>query len=213
MVPDTFVFSKPQKPDWLDQETYDNLPAALEVREVLVHVAIPGFRTESLVVVTSLLDPREVSAEAVASLYRRRWCVELNLRDIKSMLELDVLRRKTPERVRQELWTGLLAYDLIRQSMLQSAHANHQRPWQLSFTATLQMLASQWMTAAASSLSPLARAALISLRLGHGSTHIVGNRPDRVEPRAIKRRPSQHDLLTKPRKQARAELLAGANVK
>lgn len=203
------AWKKPQKPEWLDQETYDSLPAELEVREVLVHVAIPGFRTESLVVVTSLLDPQEVSAKAIGDLYRRRWRVELSLRDIKSMLELDVLRRGTPERVRQELWTGLLAYNLIRQSMLQSAHANHQQPWQLSFTATLQMLASQWLAAANPALPPLARAALVSLRLVNGSTHIVGNRPDRVEPRAVKRRPAPLALLRVPRQKARQELLAG----
>lgn len=203
------TWARPLRPDWLDQQTYDSLPDQLEIREVQVPVAIPGFRTESLVVVTSLLDPSEVPVEEVADLYRQRWYVELHLRDIKSMMQLDVLRRKTPERVRQELWTGLLAYNLTRQSMLQSATAKRCRPRTLSFTATLQMLANQWVLAAGLSAPSSSRARLTSLRLANGSAHIVGNRPDRVEPRAVKRRPAPLALLTVPRQLARQALLAG----
>lgn len=134
---------KPQKPTWLDQETYDRLPQQLEVRELEVRVNVPGFRTESLVVVTSLRDHQRFSRDEMATLYRRRWVVELELRDIKSTMDLDVLRRQTPAAVRQELWTGLLAYNLIRQSLLQSALAGECRPDQLSFAAALQMLATR----------------------------------------------------------------------
>ncbi|MDB5334976.1 MAG: transposase family protein [Planctomycetaceae bacterium] len=202
-------WAKPVKPEWLDQETYNRLPAELEVREVQVNVAIPGFRTESLVVVTSLLDPQEVSAKAVADLYRERWHVELHLRDIKTMMQLDVLRRKTPERVRQELWTGLLAYNLIRQSMLQSAAVKRCRPRTLSFTASLQMLANQWLIAATLPSRSSAHARMVTVRLINGCAHRVGNRSDRVEPRAVKRRPAPLALLTVPRQQARQALLAG----
>lgn len=198
-----------QKPDWLDQETYDELPDELTVREVKVRVDIRGFRTESLVVVTSLIDPDDVSADDLAALYRQRWLVELHLRDIKTMLQLDVLRRTTPERVRQELWTGLLAYNLIRQSMLQSALASDRLPHELSFTATLQMLANGWLVNAVLAPQTELRSLLARLRLAIGHSHMVGNRPDRVEPRAIKRRPSQHDLLTIPRADAIAALMAG----
>lgn len=202
------TWPKPQKPDWLDQEMYDELPEELTVREVKVQVDIRGFRTESLVVVTSLVDPDAVSADDLAALYRQRWLVELHLRDIKSMLQLDVLRRTTPERVRQELWTGLLAYNLIRQSMLQSAQASDRLPHELSFTATLQMLANGWLVNAVLAPQTELRSLLARLRLANGHSHIVGNRPNRVEPRAIKRRPSQHDLLIKPRAEAIAALLA-----
>jgi hypothetical protein len=61
---------KPERPGWLDQETYDRLPRQLEVREVLVNVDVPGFLTESLVVVTSLLDPEDYSRDDLANLYR-----------------------------------------------------------------------------------------------------------------------------------------------
>lgn len=200
---------KPARPDWMDQETYDRLPQHLEVREVLVNLDVAGFRAESLVVVTSLLDSETYSRDDLATLYRRRWVVELHIRDIKSAMQLDVLRCKTPAMVRQELWTGLLVYNLIRQSMLQSGHEADRQVDELSFTATMQMLANSWLVAAVvvdgtcDAAEPLVR-----LRVIHGGSHRVGNRPDRVEPRAAKRRPKPHDLLTKPRAQARAGLVA-----
>ena len=200
---------KPERPAWMDQETYDRLPQQLEVREVLVNVDVPGFRAESLVVVTSLLDPKEYSRDDLANLYRRRWVVELHIRDIKSAMQLDVLRCKTPAMVRQELWAGLLVYNLIRQSMLQSAHEAERQPDELSFMATMQMLANTWLLATVVVDGTCdAAEPLVTLRVVHGGSHRVGNRPDRVEPRAVKRRPKPHALLTKPRAQARAELVA-----
>jgi hypothetical protein len=205
------TWQKPQRPDWLDQATYDSLPGQLAVREVHVAVHVPGCRTKSLVVVTSLKDADVVSAEDLTDLYRRRWGVELQLRDIKSTQELDVLRGLTPPMVRQELWTGLLMYNLICQSVLQSTEKFGYYPRQLSFTATLQMLATTWLIAAlpASVTATPDQLTLVLLRLANGASHRVGLRPDRVEPRAIKRRKSSHNLLTQPRAAARAKLLAG----
>ena len=179
------------------------------IREVRVTVDIPGFRTESLVVVTSLFDETEIPRDDLAALYRRRWLVEVHLRAIKTTMHLDVLRCQTPDMVHQELWAGLLAYNLIRQSILQSALDSEVRPERLSFTATMQFLASTWLTAVVT--PPPADAAtdpLIALRLTHGSSHLVGNRPNRIEPRAIKRRPKPHKLLNLPRAAARAKLVA-----
>lgn len=200
---------KPERPEWMDQETYDRLPEELEVREIHVNIDVPGFRTESLVVVTSLLDARDYSREDISALYRRRWVVELHIRDIKSAMHLDVLRCKTPAMVRQELWTGLLVYNLIRQSMLQSAHEAECPPDELSFTATMQMLANSWLLAAVLVEGSCdASEPLVRLRILHGGSHRVGNRPDRVEPRAVKRRPKSHPLLMIPRREAKAALLA-----
>src|SRR3954468_558988 len=203
---------KPGRPEWMDQETYDRLPQQLEVREVHVNIDVPGFRTESLVVVTSLLDPKDYSRDDLASLYRRRWVVELHIRDIKTAMKLEVLRCKTPAMVRQELWTGSLVYNLIRQSILQSAHEAERQPDELSFTATMQLLANTYLVAAVVVDGTRAAAEpLVTLRVVHGGSHRVGNRPDRVEPRAVKRRPKAHPLLTKPRAQARAALVANGS--
>ena len=205
------VWAKPAKPQWLDQETYDRLPKQLEVREIQVNVDIPGFRTKSLVVVTSLRDRRAYPRNDLANLYRHRWLIELELRDIKSTMKLDVLRRKTPAAVRQELWTGLLAYNLIRQSMLQSALAGECRPQQLSFAASLQMLANTWVLAAVPPMVTIsARERLVVLRILNGHAHRVANRPNRIEPRAVKRRPAPIALLTELRETARAKLIAAS---
>lgn len=204
------TWAKPPQPDWLDAETYARLPGKLEVREIQVTVDIPGFRTKSLVVVTSMRDQRVYSRSELARLYRRRWIVELELRDIKSTMQLDILRRKTPAAVRQELWTGILAYNLVRQSMLQSALAGNRQPHQLSFAASLQMLANTWVLAAVPPLvTTSARERLIALRLLNGHSHHVANRPNRVEPRAVKRRPDPIALLKELRETARAKLIAG----
>jgi len=136
--------------------------------------------------------------------------IELELRDIKTTMKLDVLRRKTPAAVRQELWTGLLAYNLLRQSLLQSALAGERRPDQLSFAAALQMLANTWVLAAAPPLVTIShRERLVALRILNGHSHRVANRPNRIEPRAVKRRPHPIALLTELREIARAKTIAG----
>ena len=128
-------------------------------------------------------------------------------------MKLDVLRRKTPAAVRQELWTGLLAYNLIRQSMLQSALAGECKPHQLSFAASLQMLTNTWVLAAVLPMVTIsARERLVVLRILNGQSHRVANRPNRVEPRAVKRRPAPIALLAELRETARAKLIAGSKM-
>jgi len=200
---------RPARPEWMDEETYARMPASLELREVLVQVDQPGFRSKSLVVVTTLCDAKEYPAEEIATLYRGRWLAELDIRTIKITLDMDVLRCKTPEMVRREIWTHLLAYNLIRRSILQSAQASGCSPRELSFTAAMQSIAASWMIAVFSDRSKFG--ALVEAHLANLAGHRVGDRPDRVEPRAVKRRPKPHRLLTKPRAEARRDLLAGVS--
>jgi putative transposase len=202
-------WQRPAKPEWMDQETYDRMPASIRVREVEVQVQQPGFRVDSFVVVTTLTDAEQYSRDDLAELYHQRWLVELDIRTIKCTLGLEVLRCKSPEMVRREFWTGLLAYNLIRQTMLQAALQAGRSPRQLSFTAALQKIAASWNTILV--CQDAAALLLIEIHLGDLATHQVGNRPDRVEPRAKKRRPKPQRLLMQPRQQARAALLAGAD--
>ncbi len=190
----------------MDQQTYDRMPASIQVRETQVQVSRPGFRTESFVVVTTLTDAGEYTKDDIAELYHYRWLAELDIRAIKITLGMDVLRCKTPQMVRKEMWTCLLAYNLIRQTMLQSARESGHPPRELSFTAATQSIAASWLVVALSDDSTAA--SLIEATLANLPSHLVGHRPGRVEPRAVKRRPKPHDLLTKPRPEARAELPA-----
>jgi putative transposase len=201
------VWLRPARPEWMDRETYERMPRYLRVREVRVQVAQPGFRVESLVVVTTLTDADEYTHDDIAELYHRRWLVELDIRAIKISLGMDVLRCKTAEMVRREIWTCLLAYNLIRNAMLQAAVQAGRCPRQLSFTAALQKIAAAWVTIVV--CHEVRALSLIHVHLDDMATHQVGDRPNRVEPRKVKRRPKPHPLLMIPRQQARAELLAG----
>jgi putative transposase len=201
------TWARPAKPDWMDEATYARMPASIQVREVQVQVDQPGFRTESLVVVTTLTDAAQYTKDDVAELYHQRWLVELDIRTIKVTLGMDVLRCQSAEMVRREIWTCLLAYNLIRQTMLEAALRAGRSPRQLSFTAALQKIAAAWAVLASCD-APLA-ATLIDVMLRDIAKNRVGDRPDRVEPRAIKRRPKPHRLLNEPRAAARAKLLSG----
>ena len=198
---------RPAKPAWMDQETYDRMPESLTLRQIKVNVTEPGCRVESLVVVTTLTDAREYSKHDIAELYHRRWQAELDIRAIKCNLGMDVLRCKTPEMVRKEIWTCLLAYNLIRRTMLQAAKAANLSPRQLSFANAMQTMAASW--GVLPTLDKSAIALMIAAQLASLTHPIVGQRPNRIEPRAVKRRPKPMRLLNMTRDAAREKLLSG----
>ncbi|MCA9068039.1 MAG: IS4 family transposase, partial [Planctomycetaceae bacterium] len=133
-------WTKPSVVRAVDWKTYKTLPGSVEVRETHVRVEQPGFRTKELVVVTTLLDPEVTTKEDLASLYRSRWSQELDIGELKVTLQMDVLRCKTPELVRKEVWTHILAYNLIRTIMAQSANRRGIQPREISFKGTIQIL-------------------------------------------------------------------------
>lgn len=201
------TWTKPERPAWMDEATYQRMPASIQVREVYVRVHQPGFRVESLVVVTTLIDATAYTKDDLAELYHQRWLVELDLRAIKVTMGMDVLRCQSPEMVEREIWTCLLAYNLIRQAMLEAALQTERSPRELSFTAALQKVAAAWAILAVSDAA--LQVALVAAQLHDMAQNRIGDRPDRVEPRAVKRRPKPHKLLTEPRVIARAKLRNG----
>jgi hypothetical protein len=197
-------WAKPKRPDWLDEAAYQGMPDELELREVRVRVSQRGFRTKSLVVVTTLLDAAVYSARELAVVYRRRWQAELGLRSLKETLGMDVLRCKAPAMVRQEVWAHLLAYNLIRGVLAEAAAGLGCEPRELSFAGAWQAMtafAERLLEADADKFEQLYEWLLITI----GASQ-VGDRPDRVEPRARKRRPKPYPLLTEPREEARKRL-------
>jgi hypothetical protein len=134
------MWMKPQRPRSVARKVYDALPEFLLVRECRVRVEQPGFRVRSLVVATTLLDAQEYTKDDLAQLYRDRWNIELDLRSIKDVLQMDVLRCKTPDLVRKEIWTHVLAYNLIHTVMAQAASQSGTSPRSISFKATLRIL-------------------------------------------------------------------------
>lgn len=199
------VWLKPQRPGWMSEEEYKAMPDQVEIRLVDIVINQAGFRSKKYTVATTIVDTKTYSRSWIANVYRSRWLVELDIRSIKCSLGMDIIRAKTPAMVRTEIWSCLLAYNLIRLKMLQSAASCGRIPRTLSFTTTMQSLANTWVLASVASTPEL-----IQLSLGMSASETVGNRPDRVEPRANKRRPKVIALLNKPRREAKAELVAAA---
>jgi hypothetical protein len=199
------TWKKPRKPEWMDQSQYDALPAELVVREVRLEVRIPGFRPDRLTIATSLLDVELFSLDDLTELYRQRWHAELDLRSLKQTMQMDVLRCKTPQLVRKEISTHLLAYNLVRTIMAQAATQHALAPRTISFKGALQTLIAfqpHWESASSDQFLHLHRKLLAAI-----ATHRVGDRPDRYEPRKIKRRPKPYSLLTQPRADARKAMV------
>jgi hypothetical protein len=187
---------KPARPSWMSVEEYAQLPDSLTLREIRVRVTQPGFRTKELVVVATLVDPEQYPAAELAQLYRQRWQAELNLRSLKIVLQMDQLRCQTPHRVRNEFSMHLIAYNLIRQVMAVGAARAGREPWTVSFKGTLQTV-HRLLPLLATSIST---DAWCDTLLDALATHIVGDRPNRSEPRVKKRRPKPYRKMTKPRK-------------
>jgi hypothetical protein len=195
------TWSKPARPEWLDAEDYEQYPATIAVRQLRVRVPQKTLRRRTFVIATTLLDAREYPKAAIAALFRQRWHAELDLRSLKDVLHLDVLRGRTPAMVHKEFWAHLLAYNLIRTTMAEAAYEHGGDPRRLSFKGALQTLrafALPLLLCPADQLPELVRRVLAAV-----ASQRVGDRPDRVEPRARKRRPKPYKNLTRPRAQAR----------
>jgi len=193
---------KPGRPKWMPIEQYAALPDELLLRELRVHVRQRGFRSKTVVIVTTLLDAQEIPADELADLYRRRWQAELQLRSLKVVLEMDHLRCKKPHRVRNEFYMHMLAYNLIRRVMLLAAVGKKVPPWQISFKATLQNL-NNFLPLLVRCMPLDAGCAAL---LNSVAAHRVGNRPDRYEPRRIKRRPKPHKWMQMSRQKYKRQM-------
>jgi hypothetical protein len=189
-------WDRPTRPAWMDADTYATMPETLVMREM---------RIGGWTLVTTLTDAQEVSKQDLYDLYHLRWQIELDIRSIKEVMQMGVLRCMTPEMVEKEIAVHMLAYNMVRATMAQAAHLGHVLPRQLSFKGALQLL-----NAFGENLRhcPLGRLVLNHAFLLAGLAQMkLPHRPGRVEPRARKRRPKTHTLLNKPRKILRARLL------
>lgn len=194
------IWQRPNKPHGMAGKQYRTYPKQLVMRQVTVDARDKNNRVKQFQVVTTILHG-SIDAQQIGDLYERRWDGEVDLRSIKSTMQMDILRCQTPEMVHKEIWTHLLAYNLLRTVMAVAAHANGIEPRQVSFKGAKQVL-----TAFAPKLEaarPEERAALLDVMLSTMAYHRVGDRPGRWEPRARKRRPKPGARLTQPRHMAK----------
>jgi hypothetical protein len=186
------------------------LPDQLTIRETRVQVQQPGFRSRTMIVVSTLVDAEEVTIRDLAGLYRARWNAELDLRSLKQTMQMDILRCKTPELVRKEIWTHILAYNLIRTIIAQAANKHNVEPRTISFKGAIQTLeAFQPLIAAQGDCVSSRLRGLYDRLLDAVVTHRVADRPDRFEPRQRKRRQKKYDRMMKPRNQLKRAMLKG----
>lgn len=187
------VLQKPViKPAWLSQAAYEQAPDTLTVREL---------RTGGKTLVTTMLCPQQTSKDDLKSLYRNRWHIELDLRNVKTTLGMECLSCCDPAMIKKEIWVYLLAYNLIRMMMAKAACHTNCLPRQISFKHTVQICV-VLMHQGALVLSDNEQNRVLNLI----AQQRVGKRAGRVEPRAVKRRPKPYPLLTVLRNAARARI-------
>lgn len=178
------------RPGWMTRAQWKQIPATLTVREVRRTITRPGFRPVTLTIVTTLLDTAQYPADELFALRLRRWDVETDIRHLKTTMGMEILHCKTAEGVQKEMWVFLLIYNLVRTVMLAAAKRQKVAVSRISFASALH-----WMRCAREG-DGLARLAL------------VPDRPNRMEPRVIKRRPKEFDRMVRPRDKMRRELQA-----
>ena len=196
-------WKKPAQPEWMSGEQYAAIPATLSLREFRCQIVRPGYRVRTIIVATTLRSDEQYSVADISELYRLRGDAEINLRSLKTMMHMDVLRCQSPEMVRKEIWAHLLAYNLIRTVIAQAAAKHDKHPRQISFTRAMRTLEAFRSPIAHAPRQQLAM--LYEHMLQAIAYHEIANRPNRLEPRQRKRRPKPYALMTKPRPQARKQ--------
>jgi len=197
------TWAKPKiRPRGLSGEDWSGVPETLTVRHVQAEIDIPGFRSRRLDVVTTLLDPIAFPAAELARLYRDRWMVELNLRSLKTTLKMEALKGQSVGMVRKELLAYQLAYNLIRLLMWRAAQHHGMDVRRLSFAGTQQrvMAVLPYLGQYRTPDDPHAWTPYLLAQIARDS---LPHRPDRIEPRAVKRRPKNYRRLTRPRHEAK----------
>jgi len=231
------VWKRPQRPFWITDRLWEIVPETMTLRLVRVRIRTEGSRTRGFFVVTNLMDAERHPSDAIREMYRSRWHVETDLRTIKTFMSLDILRGKTPDMVDREFAMGLLAYNLVRAKMLETAMKTREdAPRQskatkrqtprtktaknkiapqkvtarhLSFSVAMKSIAISYLTIHFMN-APMRRACRNAAQTDRAATQ-VGNRPNRYEPRCVKRRPKPHRLMLQPRETLRERLKRGTS--
>lgn len=204
-------WQKPKrKPRTATRKLWESLPEQFTLRLIRYPVAVPGFRTSHIILVTTLLDPVAYPAAELAGLYLRRWRVELFLRDIKTTMQMDVLTCESPEMLYRELMMHLIAYNLVRCLMVEAASIHEVELERISFKGSMDTLR-HFGPVIAHARTRRQQIQLINDMLDVLAADLLPDRPHRVEPRHQKRRPKPFPFLIKPRGELKARLLRTNN--
>ena len=198
---------KPKRcPNGMTAEEYALLPEQIQVREVHLLIQQKGFRPREIIIVTTLLDSQTYTKAKLAQLYQWRWQVELDLRHVKTTLAMEMLRAKTPEMVRKEIYVTLMAYNLLRTLMWQSAKHKGICAMRISLQCTRQHL--RHFIPSLATAGQKKQRKLYEQLLEVISDKLLPDRPYRYEPRVKKRRPKSYGWMKEPRCVLKAKLVA-----
>jgi len=196
----------PQCPPSMSLIDFEALPASIEVREVHLLIQQAGFRPKEIILVTTLVDPKRYLKAKLAELYQLRWqATEVNLKHLKTTLQMEMIAAKTPDIVQKENWVHLLAYNLLRTLMWQSAQHAQVSPLRISLQGTRQQF-NHFRPNLAQATNKNHRRLYIAL-LKVIPDQLVPLRPNRVEPRVVKRRPKPFPRMQQPRSVLKAKLV------
>lgn len=190
---------KRSKASSYSETDWETLPETLTLRQIKVTVDQPGFRVKAFHIVTTLLDAREYPSNEIADLYFQRWDVELFFRDIKTTMEMDILRCKSPHMVRKEIVMTFIAYNCIRHLMNEVAQKHNKKARHISFKGSVQALRQWEPYLNQTPMNKQKRQRLLAVLYAAISGNVILERPGRSEPRAVNRRPKPYQLLTAPR--------------
>ncbi|NNF42314.1 MAG: IS4 family transposase [Phycisphaerales bacterium] len=182
------------RPPWMSLAEFVALPKSLTVRMIRYQVVANGYRTQTITLMTTLLDPGEYPVADVADLYGDRWEVETCYRHLKDTLRMDVLRCRSEDMIRRELLMHCIVYNLVRAVMVQAGLQQGVPPDRIGLLDVVRHLArSGW-------------------NLDELPVFVVNAKRNRHPyERAVKRRPKHYRLLTSPRRRQRravAELVS-----
>jgi hypothetical protein len=205
---------RPPRPDWMSKAMYATIPASITLREIRFVIHEPGRKQQPFIIVTTLFHnegKQEVSSEELAELFGFRWNAEIDIDSIKTNMNLHHLRCKSPKMVRREFWTTLLTYNVIRTTTACAAQLHGLLPRQISFVSACQYVLAAWDILTNGFLSATQKLSYCVSRLRQIAKCLVGNRPGRFEPRVLKKRQKNYNLMMQPRKELRAQLAIGDN--
>lgn len=188
----------------MDTQAFAQLPETIQVREVRFQIEQPGFRTQTVIVVTTLWDAKTYPKAKIAELYGLRWTVEVDIKHVKTTLKMEVLSGKTPEMVRKEIYVHLMAYNLLRSLMGQAAQSQAVSALRISLQGARQHLRN--FIAHLAQAQPKRVQSLYQTLLQVVGQAIIPERPNRHEPRVRKRRPKAFPLMKQPRSTLKANL-------
>lgn len=194
------VLKKPPRPKWMSQEVYDETMDELRVREIKV-----GYKDDEgrdVVVVTTLLDPEKYTKSELIGAYKLRWNVELDLRSLKTVMGMDILSCQTPDMIDKEIWTYILAYNLLRELIAIAAERHKHEPRDISFTGAICVF-NAYLPLLLHAPNPEFGKRMYDAMIDQIAGQKICKRPGRSEPRAVKRRPKPFPRLNKPRNQLR----------